>query len=122
MDRTVKLNDSWHIINGKKKGVSGIFSKKRELPFSCDAPFILERKFICPKQVNDTVRIFFEGEYEINEVRASDKILPPEKDENGKVTYNITPALKTGKTQITASFNKGNVNGFFFSVKRTVNE
>ena len=45
--------------------------------------------------------------------------LTPEKGEDGNVYYNVTDALKTGKTYITAEFLGGRVEGFFFDVKRT---
>ena len=113
MDRTVQLNDKEYIIKGRK-----LFPKKSFLPYECSTPFSVARKFICPKQVNDTVRIFFDGEYEIKEVYADNVLLVPEKGENGKIMYDVTAALKKGKTYICAYFLKGSVTGFFFDVKR----
>ncbi len=114
MDRTVKLDDKEYIINGKR-----FFGKKSRLPFECTSLFTIERKFICPKQVNDTVKIFFTGDFRIKEVRAGELILPPVMDENGNLTYDVTAALKTGKTLIHAVFLNGRVDGFYFDVKRT---
>lgn len=117
MDRTVKLDDREYIIGGK-----GLFGKKSSLPYESESPFTIERKFICPKQVNDTVRIFFTGDFEIKEVRAGKLLLTPEKDVNGNITYNVTEALKTGTTRICAVFLGGRVEGFYFDVKRTTAE
>ncbi len=117
MDRTVKLDDKEYIINGKR-----FFCKKSRLPFESPSLFTIERKFICPKQVNDTVKIFFTGDYEIKEVRAGKLVIPPVKDMDGKLTYDVTAALKTGKTRIHAVFLEGRVDGFYFDVKRTFSE
>ena len=114
MDRTVKLDDKEFIINGKR-----FFGRKSRLPFESSSPFTVGRKFVCPKQVNDTVRIFFTGDAELLEIRAGKELLTPERDENGNVTYNVTSALKTGKTYIEAVFSGGKVEGFYFDVKRT---
>lgn len=117
MDRTVKLDDKAYVINGSR-----FFSKKRCLPFESDTPFTIGRKFICPKQVNDKVRIFFTGDFEVKEVRAGKMLLTPVTDEKGNVTYDVTAALKTGKIYINAAFLKGRVEGFCFDVKRTICE
>ena len=114
MDRTVKLDDKEYVINGSR-----FFGKKSRLPFDSSSSFTVIRKFICPKQVNDTVRIFFTGDFSIKEVRAGKQLLTPEKDVNGQVSYNVTEALKTGKVYITAEFLCGRVDGFYFDVKRT---
>lgn len=111
----MRLDDKEYIINGKR-----FFGKKSRLPFENGSLFTIGRKFICPKQVNDTVRIFFTGDFKIKEVRAGEMLLAPENDGNGNVTYNVTPALKTGKTYIQAVFCEGRVDGFYFDVKRTL--
>ena len=116
MDRTVLLNDQEFIINGRK-----LFPTKSFLPYESNVPFTIKRKFICPKQVNDTVKIFFKGDFEINEVRADDVLLSPVKDDEGNITFDVTAALKRGKIFLTASFFKGRVDGFYFDVKRNLN-
>ena len=113
MDRTVKLDDKQYVIGGRR-----FFGRKRSLPFECGSSFTVGRKFICPKQVNDTVKIFFTGDFEVNQVRAGKTVLVPEKGADGIVYYNVTAALRTGKTYITAEFFSGRVDGFFFDVKR----
>ena len=114
MDRTVQLNDRKYIINGSR-----FFGRKSSLPFESSSSFTVCRKFICPKQVNDTVKIFFTGDFRVKEVRAGKMPLTPEKGADGNVYYDVTDALKTGKTYITAEFLGGRVEGFFFDVKRT---
>lgn len=114
MDRTVKLDDKKYVINGSR-----FFGRKSSLPFESSSAFSIGRKFVCPKQVNDTVRIFFTGDFRIKEVRAGKKSLVPEKGEDGNIYYDVTEALKTGKTYITAEFSGGRAEGFFFDVKRT---
>ena len=44
--------------------------------------------------------------------RAGKMLLIPVTDENGNVTYDVTDALKTGKTYINAVFLEGRVDGF----------
>ncbi|MBO5396267.1 MAG: hypothetical protein J6A97_05225 [Clostridia bacterium] len=114
MDRTVKLDDKKYVINGSR-----FFGRKSSLPFESSSAFSIGRKFVCPKQVNDTVRVFFTGDFRIKEVRAGKKSLVPEKGEDGHIYYDVTEALKTGKTYITAEFSGGRAEGFFFDVKRT---
>lgn len=114
MDRTVRLDDKEYVIGGSR-----FFGRKRSLPYESSSPFTVGRKFICPKQINDTVRIFFTGDFEIKQVRAGKTVLSPEKGADGIVYYNVTEALKTGKTYINAEFLRGRVEGFFFDVKRT---
>ncbi len=117
MDRTVKLDDKEYVINGSR-----FFGRKSSLPFESSSAFRVGRKFVCPKQVNDTVRIFFTGDFEVKEVRAGKLPLAPEKCIDGHVYYNVTEALKTGRTYITAEFLGGRVEGFYFDVKRTQKE
>lgn len=118
MDRTVRLDDKEYRIGGSR-----FFGRKTSLPFESSSSFTVGRKFICPKQVNDTVRIFFTGDFEIKSVRAGKMLLVPEKGDDGHVYYDVTAALRTGKTYITAEFSGGRAEGFFFDVKRTpVNE
>ncbi len=114
MDRTVKLDDKQYVIGGNR-----FFGRKSSLPFESSSSFTVGRKFVCPKQVNDTVRIFFTGDFEVKEVRAGKMPLTPEKGDDGHVYYDVTAALKTGKTHITAEFSGGRVEGFFFDVRRT---
>ena len=70
--------------------------------------------------MNDTVRIFFTGDFEIKSVRAGKMLLVPEKGDDGHVYYDVTAALRTGKTYITAEFSGGRAEGFFFDVKRII--
>lgn len=113
MDRTVLLNDKMYIVNG-----GGLFRKKSFLPFESTAPFTVERKFICPKQVNDTVKIFFRGTSAPYRVFADKTLLTPEKDGDGNTVYDVTSALRTGKIRLKAYFRAGRVDGFYFDVKR----
>ncbi|MBR3768752.1 MAG: hypothetical protein IKL10_11025 [Clostridia bacterium] len=123
MDRTISLNDLWCFSDGIKKPqkLSLLFDKKTTLPVKRTSSFTIQRKIICPKQVNDTVSVFFTGEYEGIKVYAGKKLLWSEKDSEGRDIFDITPALKTGKTVITATFGTGNADGFFLSVKRNYN-
>lgn len=119
MDRTVSLNDGWYFFDGNKKpGKKGIrFHKSVSLPRKSSSVFTLKKKFICPKQVNDTVTVFFTGDYKSLEVFAGkEKLMPSENAEN--TFFDITRALKTGKTVITAVVSDGSIDKFFFSVKR----
>ena len=113
MDRTVLLNDKMYIVNG-----GGLFRKKSFLPFESTAPFTVERKFICPKQVNDTVKIFFRGTSAPYRVFVDKTLLTPEKDGDGNTVYDVTAALRTGKIRLKAYFRAGRVDGFCFDVKR----
>lgn len=119
MDRTVSLCDSWYFFNGSKKpGKSGVRLHKRVLlPQSGTSVFTLKRKFVCPKQVNDTVTVFFKGDYKSLEVFAGKERLSPVSD-GEKTVFDVTKALRTGKTVITAVVSEGSVENFFFSVKR----
>ncbi len=113
MDRTVLLNDKTYIING-----GGLFRRKSFLPFESSASFTVEKKFICPKQVNDTVKIFFRGTVTPYRVFADKTLINPEKDADGNTVYDVTAALKTGKIRLKAYFGAGRVDGFYFDVKR----
>lgn len=116
MDRTVRLDDKKFILGGR-------FSlRKISLPYESTAPFTVSRKFICPKQINDTVRIFFTGDAVIKRVTAGKLVLSPGEKINGCISYDVTAALKTGKTRITAEFEGGRAEGFYFDVKRTPSE
>ena len=117
MDRTVQLNDRKYIINGSR-----FFGRKSSLPFESSSSFTVCRKFICPKQINDTVRIFFTGDAVIKRVTAGKLVLSPGEKINGCISYDVTAALKTGKTRITAEFEGGRAEGFYFDVKRTPSE
>lgn len=119
MDRTVSLCDSWYCFSGKKTpGKSGVRLHKRVLlPQSGTSVFTLKRKFVCPKQVNDTVTVFFKGDYKSLEVFAGKERLSPVSD-GEKTVFDVTKALRTGKTVITAVVSEGSVENFFFSVKR----
>ena len=116
MDRTVRLDDKKFILGGR------FFSRKISLPYESTAPFSVSRKFICPKQINDTVRIFFTGDAVIKRVTAGKLALSPGEKINGCISYDVTAALKTGKTRITAEFEGGRAEGFYFDVKRTPTE
>lgn len=124
MDRTILLNDKWFVYDGVKKPSShiGIPGKRTEIPVNKDSSFTLKKKIVCPKQVNDTVTVYFEGDFKSIELYASGKRLPALPDREGKKVYDITPALKTGITVLTAAFGGGCVSGFFLSVKRNNNE
>ena len=114
MDRTVKLDDKEYVINGKR-----FFGKKSRLPFESGSLFTVERKFICPKQINDTVKIFFKGSASPYRVYADKQLLSPLKDEDGNTVFDVTAALKTGKIRLKAYFGAGRVDGFYFDVKRS---
>lgn len=124
MDRTILLTDKWYYYGGMKKPSSGIgfFAEKAVFPVKNNSSFTLKKKVICPKQVNDTVTVFFDGDYNGLRVFASGKEVSPRNIENGITVYDITPALRTGKTTVTATFSGGTVDGFFLSVKRNNNE
>lgn len=119
MDRTVSLCDSWYFFSGKKTpGKSGVRLHKRVLlPQSGTSVFTLKRKFVCPKQVNDTVTVFFKGDYKSLEVFAGKERLSPVSD-GEKTVFDVTKALRMGRTVITAVVPEGSVEDFFFSVKR----
>lgn len=120
MDRTIKLNDLWYIKKGDSpEGLFGrLFNKPSFLPVKKDRDFCITRKIICPKQINDTVTVFFEGDYASLRVYAGKTLLRGEPDGNGHTVYNITPALKTGKTCISAYVPSGEIRDFYLSVKR----
>lgn len=124
MDRTIELTDNWIYFDGEKRngGTAGFFRKTAVFPVAGASSFTLRRKIICPKQVNDTVTVFFTGEYEGMRLYAKNVLLSPVKDGEGKTVYDITPALKTGKTVLNAFFEKGRADGFFLSVKRNFSE
>lgn len=115
MDRTIALTDKWYCYDGVKKP---IFAKKAEFPVSKSSAFTLRKKIVCPKQVNDTVTVFFKGSFGDLKVFASGTELSSVVNQDGITVYDITPALKTGKTTLTATFSDGKVDGFFLSVKR----
>ncbi len=119
MDRTVSLCDNWMFFEGAavpgRKGT--FFHKTLTLPKGSDGTFTVKRKFICPKQVNDTVTVFFTGDFSGIEVFAGKSRLSPVTD-GEKTVYDVTKALKTGKTVITAVVSGGTVEKFFFSVRR----
>lgn len=119
MNRTVALPDKWYYHSGKKprKTAGGFLNKNIELPFSCDSSYTLSRKFICPKQINDTVTVFFESQCDI-EVFASGKLLAPFRDEFGRMVYDVTAALKKGSTVISAVSDGGSIDAFYFRVQR----
>lgn len=119
MDRTISLTDKWYYYDGLKIPFgTGLFAKKAEFPLQKTSSFTLRKKIICPKQVNDTVTVFFSGNFNGLTVFASGKEVPSSVNCDGITVYDITSALKTGKTTVTATFDEGNVNGFFLSVKR----
>ncbi len=123
MDRTILLTDKWYYSDGLKKSFSplfNVFCAKAEFPVRKNIPFTLTKKVICPKQVNDTVTVFFSGDFNGIKVYAAGKELTASINEDGVKVYDITPALKTGKTVITATFENGTVEGFFLSVKRNL--
>ncbi len=124
MDRTILMNDGWCFYEGKKKPSrhKGLFARNAVFPMCIPDAFTLRKRLTCPKQVNDTVTVFFDGEYYGAEVFAGKNKIPPKKNYEGKTVYDITPALKTGVTVITATFKKGTVKGFFLSVKRNYDE
>ncbi len=119
MDRTVALCDKWYYFDGRKKaGRKGLFLKKSDnFPMSCEKTFTVKRKFVCPKQVNDTVTVFFESTDNDIEVFAGKNRIEGVFD-GEKTVFDITKELKTGVTVITAVIHGGTVEKFFFSVKR----
>lgn len=119
MDRTVALCDKWYFFDGRKKeGKKGLMLKKSaSLPMSSENVFTVKRKFACPKQVNDTVTVFFEGTDKNIEVFAGKSRIEGVFD-GEKTVFDITKELKTGVTVITAVIHGGTVEKFFFSVKR----
>ena len=120
MDRTVLLKDQWQVFDGKDKPslLRVLSCEKCLLPVRRESSFVLRRKIICPKQINDTVRIFFASAAEITDVFGGKKKLAPEVSPDGTAVYDITDALKSGSTVITAYFGKGEVSGFYLDVKR----
>lgn len=122
MDRTVCLNDNWYITDGSKRASSlkRRFSKGESLPQERKGEYTVTRKFICPKQVNDTVTIFFAGEFSGITVFADKVRLEAIKTEDGKTVYDVTPCLTHGSTVISAAVKGGKITAFYFSVKRKV--
>ena len=120
MDRTVALCDKWCFFDGRKKeGKRGMLLKKTaSFPMSSDGVFTVKRKFVCPKQVNDTVTVFFESTDKDIEVFAGKSRIEGFSD-GEKTVFDITKELKTGVTVITAVIHGGTVDRFFFSVKRS---
>lgn len=119
MNRTVALPDKWYYHSGKKprKRAGGFLKKSIGLPYSDKTAYTLSRKFICPKQINDTVTVFFECDDSIK-VFASGKPLVPFKDEYDRTVYDVTPALKKGSTVISAVSDGGSIDAFYFRVQR----
>ncbi len=120
MNRTVALPDKWYLYNDEKprKRAGALFKKPVTLPVKEDSAYTVCRKFICPKQINDTVTVFFEGDFGEIKVYAANKLLTPETDENGRTVFDVTPALKKGSTVISAVCNGGKMDAFYFRVKR----
>ena len=124
MDRTVKLNDMWFFREGGKN-VSFFekhFAEKKNLPVKSDKPFVICRKIICPKQVNDTVTVYFAGEYENLRVFADKTQLSSVINKDGKEVYDITASLKKGVFYLSVNADKGKIDDFFLSVKRNIKE
>ena len=121
MDRTVALNSDWRFFYGlRKPSVFGEFrGVAASLPVESDKiVFTLTKRIVCPKQVNDTVTVYFDGSFKRIELLAGKKPLEGVLDENGKYVFDITSALKTGKTLLTAHVFGGSADGFYLSVKR----
>ncbi len=121
MDRTVCLNSDFFFFDGIKAPsvFNTVFSGRTELPKKSDSGcFTLVKKIICPKQINDTVTVCFSGEYESIRLFAGKQELSPAGMTDEKACFDITPALKTGKTVLTAHVYGGGADGFFLSVKR----
>ncbi len=119
MNRTVALPDNWYLYKDERprKKAGGFLKKPVCLPVQGDS-FTLCRKFICPKQVNDTVTVFFTGDYLSIEVYAAGKRLTGEKDEEGRTVFDVTSALRKGSTVISAVVSGGKTEAFYFRVKR----
>ena len=121
MDRTVELNSDWRLFDGAVgpsvfRRIGGCVVS---LPAASDeAVFTLTKKLVCPKQINDTVTVCFDGSFKRIELFAGRRMLAGRQDENGKYVFDITPALKTGKTLLTAHVFGGCADGFYLSVKR----
>ncbi len=125
MDRTVLLDSDWRFVDGVKapSAFSAFSGKPAQLPAESDKiAFTLIKKIICPKQVNDTVTVYFDGEFKSIELFAGKKLLKPCAVDDKKQIFDITPALKTGKTVLTAHIFGGCVKGFYLSVKRSYTE
>ncbi len=120
MDRTVCLNDNWYITDGSRKAspFRRRFTKGENLPQERKGEYTIARKFICPKQVNDTVTVFFDGDFTEITVFADKARLDAKKTEDGKTVYDVTPALTHGSTVISATVKGGKTTAFYFSVKR----
>lgn len=121
MDRTVCLNSDFIFYDGIKAPsvLNTLLSGRTELPVSSESSsFTLVKRIICPKQINDTVSVYFSGKYESIRLFAGKKELMPVGRINENEVFNITPALKTGKTVLTAQIHGGCAEGFFLSVKR----
>lgn len=123
MDRTVSLPDNWFICEGNKTPsfMTRTFGRGISLPVKRDCEYTVMRKFICPKQINDTVTVFFTGSFSSAEVFAGKERLKGQKDEEGNIRYDVTPCLSKGSTWICARVKKGSIDGFYFSVKRKYN-
>ncbi len=124
MDRTVRLDDMWLFREGQRSigFLERHFKEKRNLPVESSDAFVICRKIICPKQVNDTVTVHFSGECENLRVFGDNTRLSPFINEDGKEVYDITPALRTGIFYIYAFADKGRIDGFYLSVKRNIKE
>ena len=120
MNRTVALPDNWYLSEGEspRKKAGGFLKKPVLLPVNKEGVYTLSRKFICPKQINDTVTVYFTGNYSSLEVYASGKRLSEEKDEEGRTVFDVTSALRKGSTVISAVVKGGNTEAFYFRVKR----
>lgn len=119
MNRTVALADKWYYKEGTapSKRAGGLMKKPLMLPFRDNKPYTLSRKFICPKQINDTVTVFFECDTDIS-VFASGKRLEAIKDKYGRTVYDVTAALSRGSTVISAVCGGGTTEAFYFRVQR----
>lgn len=122
MDRTVLLNDKWHCIEGEKAPSKRamLCEGKDFLPFESSSVFTLKKKFICPKQINDTVKIYFTGEYSGMKVFAGMNLLEGASDEEGRTVFDITAFIGRGIVPLTVVVDSGRVDGFYYSVKRKV--
>lgn len=122
MDRTVQLNDKWYYSDGEKVPVkkAPFMKATAVLPLGSKGTFTLRKKFICPKQVNDTVKIYFTGSFRDMKVYAGKNALKGEKDSVGNKIFDVTPFIGRGIVIITATFSGGQVDGFYYSVKRKV--
>ena len=117
MDRTFTLKEKIYCfdeLHTKKPRMPFLRRRYAVMPVESSSPFVLMRRLIIPKQVNDKVWVSFPGKYDSLRVYADGIELSAGKDG----LYEITPALTHGKTSVCAVFPGGTAEGFSVTVKR----